>query len=88
MKLLDFMESKYVESNLKNQVEFSLATQANAQAAQNLINATRSLFRKLAYIRLLGQYVLTLLNILPPPKNAKEMFTDAQKASSEVTPIK
>jgi hypothetical protein len=88
MKLLDFMESKYVESNLKNQVEFSLALQAKSQAAQNLINAYRSTLRKIAYITLLVQYALVLLKIASPPQGAKEMFTDAQKASSDVTPIK
>jgi hypothetical protein len=88
MKLLDFMESKYVESNLQNQVEFSLGKQAEAQAAQNLINAYRSTLRKFAYITLLVRYALVLLRIASPPQGAKEMFTNAQKASSDVTPIK
>lgn len=82
MRLFDYLERKYVETNLQLQVEFTLAKQAEAQAAQKLIDAQRSFYRKCMYIKLVVHYVLVRLGLASAPEAALKQVNDAKAAAT------
>ncbi len=94
MKAFEFLEAKYVEINLQLQREFTVAKQAEAQAAQKLIDAQRSLYRKIMYIKLIINYVLVLAGYASKPQSAmdqvKAIREEAAKniSAENVLPIK
>jgi hypothetical protein len=83
MKLFDYLECKYVEKNLENQAAFSLFTQAETHACQNLINFMRRVFRISCYPKILVEYILVCLKLKAPPISIKDR-ADAAKAKATV----
>ena len=73
MNLFDFLESRYLKTNLELQKDFSLAKQAETKATQDLIDGQRKWFKWCAYFKLLFLYALIKLHILKQPETTKQI---------------
>lgn len=83
MKFFEYLDCKYVEKNLELSYEFSLFTQAETHAIQNLIATMRCLFRWLSYPKIVCEFILVCLNLRSKPLSIKER-QDAAKAQANL----
>lgn len=83
MRFFEFLESRYVSTNIEIQKEYTLAKQGEIQAGQALISAQRTFFKWLSFPKLLGLFVLVNLRLIAKPKTAKEIATELHLAQAK-----
>lgn len=92
MKFYEYLEAKYVETNLKLQVGYTPYKQSETRAVQSIIDGQRTFFKWVAYIKLIFEFALMSAHLIKAPKSPKqigeEMRAQAEaedKAKQETT---
>ena len=78
MNFHDFLESKYVETNLSLQDNFNVYDHAKTIATGDLLKVHRGLFTAINYVQLLGQFALVKLHIIKAPRKATEVIEQSK----------
>lgn len=84
MKLHEFLESTYVETNQEIQKKYGVYNHAKSLATKDILDAYRTMCKVISYVEILGRFILVKAHILKQPKTAQEVFNEANK----VVPIK
>lgn len=89
MTFFSYLESAYVKANLEVQKEFSIAKQAEANAAQKLIGYQRTFYTYVGYLAHIVGYLLTRVGArkaLPSPVEQQAAYV-ASLAPASPPPV-
>lgn len=79
MKLHEFLESKYVSTNLELHQNFSPYMQSKTRSIQKLIDLQRQVLMWFAYIALIKEYLEIKIGIREEPLEAMEIAKNIPK---------
>ena len=80
MKLHDYLESEYVSTNISNQITYHPYKQAKITAVQSLIHGQKTVYKYVAMIQILTQYVAVISKLISAPKTSTELVKELNES--------
>lgn len=86
MKLHDFLESTYVQTNIDKTVSYSPYLQSKTMAVQSLLDLQKSILKWIAYLDLIITFIKTKLKLVSPPKDAQTIIREFNESKAPKEP--